>query len=141
LAEAAELDDHRLAARRARLARRLVPGPRGAVDVARVLAPRVAGARQEHAEAAPTPQEFLAALGAGLARGLAGLLAAHLLLRPGEVLLERHVELPHGLDPRAFPLLDLVEVVLHLRRELDVHDLGGLTLELLAARPAGRGRP
>src|SRR5215510_9806232 len=51
--EAAMLDDHRLAARRAGLVGHLVGGLLAATQVLGVLAVRIAGAREELAEAAP----------------------------------------------------------------------------------------
>src|SRR5215831_19010389 len=140
LAEAPVLDDHRLAAGRAILVRRLVLGATAAVEVARVAAVGIRRARQELAESSPLLQEFAAALGAGLAGGRPDLLALHLALGAGEVALERLVELADRVDPLALTFLDLVEVVFHLRRELDVHDVLEVRDQLVGHRHAELGR-
>ena len=72
--------------------------------------------------------------------GDAGLLAAHLLLGPGQVTLERLVELLHGLDPAELALLDLVEVVLHLGGEGHVHDVAEERHQLVGHGHAELGR-
>src|SRR5882762_2021065 len=140
LPEAAVLDDHRLAAGRADLVGGLVLGARAAVDVSGVLALRVGGTGHELAEAAALLQQLAAALRALLPGRLADLLAGHLPLGPGEVTLERLVELPHRVDPLALALLDLVEVVFHLGGELDVHDVLEVRDELVGDGHAELGR-
>src|SRR5207249_1293465 len=101
LAEAPVLDDHRLAARRAILVRRLVLGAAAAVEVARVAAVRIGRARQEFAEPPALLQELAAALRTRLAGGRTHLFALHLALGAREVALERLVECPNRIDPLA----------------------------------------
>ena len=72
--------------------------------------------------------------------GSPDLLAPHLALGAGEIALEGLVELLDRVDPLALALLDLVEVVLHLRRELDVHDVLEVRHELVGHRHAELGR-
>ena len=122
-AVAAVLDDHRLAAGRARLVGGLVGGALVPAQIAGVAAVGIGRARQELAEAAPALEQGLAAIGAGLPRLRPDLDVAHLLLGAAQFGLEASVELLHRVGPGAVAVLDLVERVLHLRGELDVHDL------------------
>src|SRR5262249_30310278 len=134
------LDDHGLAARRAILVRRLVLGASAPVEVSGVPAIGIGGAGQELPEPPALLQKLALALRAGLTGGLADLLTAHLPLGASQVALEGLVERLHGVDPLALTLLDLVEVVFHLRRELDVHDVLEVRNELVGDRHAQLGR-
>src|SRR4029453_17883153 len=120
--------------------RPLVLGAAATVKVSGVPAVRIGGARQELPEPPALLQELAAALRARLTGGLADLFAAHLALGAGEVALEGLVEGLHRVDPLALTFLDLVEVVLHLRRELDVHDVLEVRDELVGDRHAQLGR-
>src|SRR6202158_4481865 len=124
LPEAAVLDDHGLAARRAGLVCHLVGRLLAAAEVLGVFALRVAGAGQELAESTPLLEDGLAAVGALLSRVLPDLVVRHARLRLADVLVELLVEGPDQLDPIGVALLDLVERLLELGGEVDVHDLG-----------------
>src|SRR5437870_3894233 len=125
-AEAAALVQHRLAARGAHLVGRQILDHADLAllldEVLGVLAVRIARAGQEAAHAAPLDHHRAAAL---LAHQIGGLLlalhVAHLRFRRLEALLERLVELAHHGLPVDLPFLDLVQLLLHPRRELHVH--------------------
>src|SRR6185436_16980669 len=119
------LEDHRLAALVADDAGLLGLRLGALPQVPRVLAVGVALARQEPAEAAPLLEELpLAAGGAGLVGGLALLEILHVDAGLLEVGGEGLIELPDRVDPLPVAFLDLVEGLLHLRREGDLEDVG-----------------
>src|SRR2546422_3514915 len=123
LSEAAVLDHHGLAAGRAALFRGLVGGLLPPAQILGVLAIGIGGAREELAEASPLFHQRLAAVRAGLSRVDAALEVVHALARALEVLHELLVEGLHRLHPVRVAFLDLVQRLLALGRELDVHDL------------------
>ena len=118
------LDHHGLRAGRAGFVGELVGGLLPAAQILGVLAVGIAGAREELAEAAPLLDHRLAAIRTGVARLLADLVVRHPRLGLADVPVELLVELAHHLDPVAVALLDLVERLLELGGEVDVHDLG-----------------
>ena len=118
----------------------LVLGALAPAEVARVLALGIRRARDELAEPAPPLLERFAALRARLARLHAGLDPRHLLLGAFQVALEGRVERLDRVGPLPLPVLHAVELVLHLGRELDVHDLGEERLEQVRDLDAEVGR-
>src|SRR6266508_4158107 len=88
------------------------------------LALWIAGAGEELAEATPLLDHGLAAIRTGLAGLLADLVVRHARLRLANVPVELPVELAHHLDPIAVAFFDLVERLLELGGEVQVHDLG-----------------
>src|ERR1700730_3456861 len=123
LPEAAVLDDHGLGAGRADLVGQLVGRLLPAAEVLGVLAVGIARAREELAEASPLLDDGLAAVRASLAGLLADLVVRHARLRLADILVELLVELTDQLDPIGVALLDLIERLFALGREVEVHDL------------------
>src|SRR5262245_16718267 len=141
LPEAPVLDHHRLAAGRADLVGRLVGGLlAAAAQILRVLALGVRRAGQEAAEPAELLDDGLAALRAGLAGLLTDLDVFHLPAGRLEIARELLVERVDGRNPVGVALLDLVEGLLELGRELDVHHLGKVRDEQIVDLHAQLGR-
>src|SRR5207247_6447368 len=140
LPEAPVLDDHRHSKRSAKLVCGLVlcaPDPR---QVPFVLALGIGRAGDEFPVPAPPLDQPLAALGALLPGRGADLDVTPLFVRLLEVLLEPRIKLLNRIDPLPISLLDLVERVLHLRGELDLHDLWEEGLQEVGHLDAQRGR-
>src|SRR3989441_13222898 len=140
LPEAPVLDDHRLAARRAQLVGGLVFGALVPRQVPFVLALRIGRAGDELPVPAPPLDQPLAALGALLPGRGADLDVTPLFARLLEVFLELRIKLLNRVHPLPISLLDLVERVLHLRGELDIHDLWEERLQEVGHLDAQLGR-
>src|SRR5256712_6093823 len=140
LPEAPVLDDHRLAARRAELVGGLVLCAPVSRQVPFVLALGIGRAGDEFPVPAPPLDQPLAALGALFPGRGADLDVTPLFARLLEVLLEPRIKLPNRIDPLPLSLLDLVERVLHLRGELDIHDLWEEGLQEVGHLDAQLGR-
>src|SRR5262249_34122564 len=110
LPEAAVLDDHRLAARRAHLVGRLVRRPlSAAAQILRVLALRVRRAREEAAESTELLHQGLAAVWTGLAGLESDLDVVHALAGGPEVARQLLIQRVDRVHPVGIALLDLVE--------------------------------
>ena len=138
--EPAELALQRAAALGAGLVEHLGLGALLAVEVADVLAAAVLLGEPGAPDEQPVPPEALlqpAGRRAPLLDAARALLvelldvALELLLRPLERVGERRVELPEHLDALQVALGDLVEVLLHLGREVHVDDVGEVLDELV----------
>src|SRR6059036_546702 len=106
----------------------------------RGLALGIARAGDEFPVPAPPLDQPLAALGALLPGRGADLDVTPLFARLLEVLLEPRIKLLNRIDPLPISLLDLVERVLHLRGELDIHDLWEEGLQEVGHLDAQLGR-